>query len=597
MIKPSEHTFHIPVMGLGFTIDTPIKVAKYGISSVVSIIQDDLVEQMREFYSNLYNEQYEQISKDDIDHRAKRISAYLNLLQRIVVEQIEKIKQEPFEEGNDVVKYFQLLPDSSTSKQLYLRMLTSNGEEKNFLMDELRKSIVAGDIDVNIMTKIDNSNTSKTGEPLPTEYNDAVAAFRGFANSNLSSSIVFSAGLNPHLFSFIEHFSDFFPDKNGNIKKKIILKVSDYRSAIIQGKMLAKRGIWVSEFRIESGLNCGGHAFPTKGFLLGPTLEEFKEKRNELNTELLELCNKALIEKNLNPLSHLTSVKITAQGGIGTHQEDEFLREYYGLDTTGWGSPFLLVPEATAVDADTLKKLTEAKKEDYYLSHASPLGVPFNTFKNSSSEKQRIDRINHQRPGSPCYKKFLAFNTEFTDKQICVSSREYQHKKINALKDEHLDPDVLAKRINEVIEKDCLCEGLSSSILLKNNLPIAHNLDAVVICPGPNLAYFSSVYSLEEMIGHIYGRFDALNTLPRPHMFINELAMYIDYYKKELDGSDNVKDNYATAFKENLFLGIEYYKQLISSIDTESLKRKNEMQNELTFLENELIKYTSAAAL
>ena len=28
----SAHTFHIPVMGTGFTIDTPLRVAKYGIS-------------------------------------------------------------------------------------------------------------------------------------------------------------------------------------------------------------------------------------------------------------------------------------------------------------------------------------------------------------------------------------------------------------------------------------------------------------------------------------------------------------------------------------------------------------------------------------
>ena len=40
----SPHTFHIPVMGLGFTVDTPVKVAKYGISSVVSVIEDQLLE-------------------------------------------------------------------------------------------------------------------------------------------------------------------------------------------------------------------------------------------------------------------------------------------------------------------------------------------------------------------------------------------------------------------------------------------------------------------------------------------------------------------------------------------------------------------------
>jgi hypothetical protein len=31
-----SHAFHIPVLGLGFSIDTPLKVARYGISSVIS---------------------------------------------------------------------------------------------------------------------------------------------------------------------------------------------------------------------------------------------------------------------------------------------------------------------------------------------------------------------------------------------------------------------------------------------------------------------------------------------------------------------------------------------------------------------------------
>src|ERR1019366_362149 len=106
----SEHTFHIPVMGLGYTIDTPVKVARFGISSVVSIIQDILVEEMREFYCKQEGEEYIHIPMEDIDHRAKRITAYLNLLQRIVDKQVEKMKQEPFEEGNDIVKYFRLLP-------------------------------------------------------------------------------------------------------------------------------------------------------------------------------------------------------------------------------------------------------------------------------------------------------------------------------------------------------------------------------------------------------------------------------------------------------------------------------------------------------
>ena len=42
----SAHTFHIPVMGTGFTIDTPLRVAKYGITTVISLVDDLLIEQM-----------------------------------------------------------------------------------------------------------------------------------------------------------------------------------------------------------------------------------------------------------------------------------------------------------------------------------------------------------------------------------------------------------------------------------------------------------------------------------------------------------------------------------------------------------------------
>ncbi|ANE53425.1 hypothetical protein [Flavisolibacter tropicus] len=593
MKNASGHTFHIPVMGLGFTIDSPIKVARFGISSVVSIIQVDLIEQMREFYCKQSGEEYTPIPIEDVDHRAKRVTAYLDLMQRIVDKQVEDMKNEPFEEGNDIVKYFKLLPEDSPLKGLYVEMTKMQGAEKDVAQIQLRGKIVTGAINVNIMTKVDNLNYAKDGQLLPVEYSDATSALRGFANSTLNSSVVFSAGLNPRLFAFLENFPDFFPDANGIIRKKIILKVSDYRSAIIQGKFLAKKGLWVSEFRIESGLNCGGHAFPTEGYLLGPILEEFKIKKQELARELTQICNQALSQKNRLRLSENSEIQITVQGGIGTSREDKFLREYYNIDSTGWGSPFLLVPEATNVDEATLQQLAHAKQADYFLSHASPLGVPFNNFRKSSSEEQRKERIQKNRPGSPCYKKLLAFNTEFTEQPICTASREYQHKKLKAvLADPDLSEEQRAERSNEITEKDCLCEGLASSALLTNNIPDPHKLVAVTICPGPNLAYFSKVFSLEEMVGHIYGRTTILNSLYRPHMFINEFKMYVDYLRKEIDKnviSMNEKQaKYFSSFKGNLFKGMEYYRTLLTKMVEEPVEFKKKMKEELDALESDL---------
>jgi hypothetical protein len=593
-VKKSElHTFHIPVMGLCYTIDTPVKVARFGISSVVSIIEDELIEKMRKHYYEENGEIYIAITKDEEDYRACRITDYLNLLKRIVDKQVEALKQLPFVPESEIVKYFELLPEESSVRELYEEMKrTENGSAKNFIQKQLREKIVAGQIDVNIMSKLDRNNYKKTGELLPQEFSDALSALRGFANSDLNSAMVFSAGYNPRLYSYIEHFPDFFPDKYGNFKKRIILKVSDFRSALIQGKILAKKGIWISEFRIESGLNCGGHAFPTEGFLLGPILEEFKLKRDGLVKELSEICNQVWIEKGIAKSKLELDLKISAQGGIGTANEDKFLREHYLLSSTGWGSPFLMVPESTNVDPQTLSQLVSAKKEDYYLSHASPLGIPFNNFRNSSSEKQRLERIKKGRPGSPCYKKFLASDTEFTEMPICTASREYQGLKIKQLDAKNLVESTYKKEFDKIVEKDCLCEGLGAAALIKNELKLSHKLSAVTICPGPNLAYFSRVVSLKEMIGHIYGRINILNTLHRPNIFVNELTMYLDYLKREITNcTSSISSNqtrYLQKFKANLLEGIEYYKKIIPSLKSETEKYLETMKKDLLSIENSL---------
>ncbi|MBK6832796.1 MAG: hypothetical protein IPG89_00395 [Bacteroidetes bacterium] len=588
----SPHTFHIPVMGLAYTIDTPIKVAKYGITSVVSIIEDYLVEQMREVICRNEKIKYVKIQSTERDFRANRITAYLNLIQDIVDKQIEEIRSEDFDTGKTIVQYFDMLSDNSPLKALYNKMLTSKYPEKEKLQKELRSLITAGKIDVNIMTKLDKTNYDNEGNELPQQFSDALAALRGYANSKIKSSIVFSAGLNPRLFSYCETFEDFYPNLKGIINKKIILKVSDYRSALIQGKYLAKKGLWVSEFRVESGINCGGHVFISNGIPLGPILEDFKNKRDELHHELFVECENALKASKRNPFIDKPELKITAQGGIGTSEENTFLIDYYNLDSTGWGSPFLLVPEATNVDVETLNKLKSAKKDDYYLSHSSPLGVPFSNFRNSSSEEQRKMRIAKKRPGSPCYKKFLSMNKEFTDKPICTASREYQNLKIKQLKVEIKDEKVLTREIEKVIEKDCLCEGLGASALLKNETKLSHNLSAVTICPGPNLAYFSDTFSLKQMVDHIYGRLNILNNLNRPNLFVNELQLYFDYLKTEIEDQYNTitekKLEYFKTFRANLINGIDYYEQLIPKIKQNNSDLKNNVRQQLNDLKNSL---------
>lgn len=567
MPLPSGHTFHIPVMGLAFTVDTPLKVARYGISSVISIVDDILIEGMREYYYGLIGEPYIPITNKETDFRARRITDYLNLVDRIVGRQWKEMQHSSFGEGSDIARYFELLPEVSPLKKQYRVMLaTGNAQQREKLCSQLRSGMHPGAIDVNIMTKLDKHNFAE-GKPLPPEFSDALAALRGFAKSTLSSSIVLSAGMNMRLYSYIEQFPDFYPDEQGNVRKKIILKVSDYRSAFIQGKMLAKKGLWVSEYRIESGLNCGGHAFATDGLLMGPILEEFKEKRVALREELAELYTKALAERGM-PNVAIPPVYITVQGGIGTAQEHVFLLQHYGVDATGWGSPFLLVPEATNVDPETRQLLAESTSKEFYTSHVSPLGVLFNTVKGTSSEQQKERRIAAGRPGSPCVKKYLVSNTEFTEQPICTASRQYQELKIQQLKGMELAPEAFNREYRKVVEKDCLCEGLAASALINANSTKLRRR-AVLVCPGPNLAYFSGTIRLDDMVGHIYGRRRLPFHEERPHMFINELRLYIEYLKNTGEqyvlAPTEKQKKYLASFAENMRQGILYYKRLADS--------------------------------
>ncbi|MDF1613043.1 hypothetical protein [Stygiobacter electus] len=591
------HTFHIPVLGVGYSVDAPAKVAKYGISSVISIVDDILLEQLRKDYHQKLDKPYEPILAREKDSRAKRITAYLNLINEIVKDQFEKLRVSAFEKGSEITKYFELLPDVSFLKQKYYEMLSEKEELIKLKMQKfLRDNLHCGSIDVNIMTKVDKTNYSE-GLPLPSEFNDAHAALRGYANSNLESSLIFSAGMNPKLYGYLETFKDFLPQINGSFKKKIVIKVSDFRSALIQGKFLAKKGLWVSEFRIESGLNCGGHAFATDGYLLGPILEEFKNRKEELLDTLKNLFLPSLQNKEIKTDEKKLDINITVQGGVGLSTEHEFLIRNYGVKSVGWGSPFLLVPEVMNVDKKTLTQLSEAKEDDYYLSNSSPLGVPFNSIRNSGKDLERIERMENGKPGSPCPKKFLEFNKDFTDKPICTASISY-FKKLDSIKD---NPELKMKYENDLrnaSDKNCLCEGLSASALIAKKIVDPKQSLAVAICPGPNLAYFSKVATLKEMVDHIYGRINLITHPNRPNMFIKELSLYIDYLHKKIDESinnfTNQKDELYSTFRKNLIDGIEYYKSLIPNITEEAENVRNKIQKDLELLEEKLLSYQIA---
>ena len=586
------HTFHIPVMGLAYTIDSPIRVAKYGVSSVISIIDDDLIEKMNAFYSKKFSIPYQEISQKMHDYRAERITSYLNLVDKIVKDKFENFKNELAENKLALENYIAMLPNKSEIKKGLQNLMDDGIAFKENIKNYLENNLSAGAIDVNIMTKIDKDNFIKD-EQLPVSFNDAHASLRGFANSNLSSSVVLSAGMNPRLYSYFENFEVFFPDSNNTLKKKIILKVSDFRSAMIQGNFLAKKGLWVSEYRIESGLNCGGHAFATDGYLLGPILEEFKQKKEQLIQSAHDLMVKALTQKGMHVPENPLHLKITVQGGVGTAEEHDFLLDYYDVDSVGWGSPFLLVPEATSVDQSTRKLLANAKEEDLYLSHISPLGVPFNTLRGTTNEYFKQKRIYANNAGSSCPKKFLALSKEYGAKGICSASKKFQDLKLEELesKKDTLTVAMFENAKNKITEKSCLCVGLANASYLENDIKIKGQAQGVVVCPGPNMAYFDHEVSLSKMIQHIYGNTSILTVANRPNMFVKELNMYLDYLKNEIATvsaeitAPQIKK--WNLFKNNLTEGIGYYQSLFSSSDSHE-NRNQSTHSLLHFYKKEL---------
>ncbi len=574
----SQHTFHIPVLGTGFSVDTPLRVARYGISSVITIADDTMIEDLRHHYAAKYGEPYTPIHKFDDDWRARRITEYLNLVDRIVRQQFAALRASEFTPGSEITKYFALLPDTAPLKQLYLQMLSAHPSEKNEIQTTLREQILPGWINVNIMTKVDRINVDAMCEPLPEIYSDALSSLRGYANSTLESGMVLSAGLNRRLFAYFSEFPDFFANEMGRIKKQIILKVSDYRSAVIQGKFFAKKGLWVSEYRMESGVNCGGHAFAGNGNLTGPVLAEISAKRHELGEELSRYCREALKAQNKPIPETFVPFRVTAQGGIGTAAEDTMLRRLYDIDSTGWGTPFLLVPEATQVEPYTLKKLQEAKENDIYLSSVSPLGVPFHNLKVSKSELNKQKLIDDGNAGSPCPLGHLVSNTEFTEQPICTASRQYQALKIAELKSLSLPADELEERTLRVLAKACICSDLGDTAYILNEIPKPAGLFPA-ICPGPNIAYYDRVASLREMVDHIYGRGNLLQHQDRPHMFVKELNLNIDFLANLIHevntGFGNTKDSDLEDFRANLDLGIDYYLKLVPSLIEETAAARN----------------------
>jgi hypothetical protein len=565
-------------MGTGFTIDSPLQVARYGISSVISLVDDLLIEQMRRYHAERADEPFQPIGNREPDARARRITAYLDLLDRLIGRQVEALQASPFEPGSEITRYYELLPETPLKRRYREMLATDDLTVRARLQESLRSSARPGRIDVNIMTKLDRDAYQRR-EKLDPEFRDAMSALRGYARSGVESCIVFSAGMNPHLYSYATEFDDFFPDESGAIRKQIVLKVSDYRSAAVQGKFLAKRGLWISEYRIESGLNCGGHAFATKGLLMGPILEEFKRSKAALLEELHAIYAKVLASSGRPVPAEPIGARVTVQGGIGTAEEDALLLDHF----------------ATRVDPELLEKLSAATADEVYLSEASPLGIPFWNLRTSASEEARRQRVEDGKPGSRCPKSHAVLDTEFTEIPICLAARAYQKAKLRQLEERDLSEEQRERTRAGILAKSCICHDLAGGATLSCGI----DADATpAVCPGPAIQDFSRIVRLEEMVGHIYGRLSLVTNPERPHMFVREASLYLDHLREEDERiSSNLSSNkpkYLLELRENLLAGLEYYRGFALRLAEDPRKRFLDDLDRLRF-ELETLSFASAA--
>ncbi len=560
------HSFHVPVMGIGYTLDTPLKIARYGLSSCISLVDDTLIEQARESYCRELELPFEPIPRRMADSRAKRITAYLNLLADETSRQFEALRDGPIDDPNGIARYVGLLPEGDPLRDLYrqYRAHSERSEDAQQLAERIRKALRPGAVEANIMTKLDRADDAK-GRPRPEGQSDALAALRGFAGSRLEGNLVLSAGVNQRLFALLSQQASFLPDERGRFRQKVVLKVSDFRSASIQSKLLARQGIWVHQFRIESGLNCGGHAFPTDGVLLGPILDDFRRERAALRAERFETYGTALRARGLDVPSEPPAQTVTVQGGIGTHEEDLLLRRHFEVDGTGWGSPMLMVPEVCAVDVATRRQLEMAQPREIALTWGSPLGVRFWSLKTSASNQRRTANMQCGRPGSECPKGHLALNHDF-GMPLCPASRTYQEKRLAQLGPTPFGDTVHAQAVARVLAPECICHDLGASFKLVRRID-EHGTPS--ICPGPNIVNFQRTMTLEQMCDHIYGRASILSRDNRPHQFLAELDLYLDHYARELECTDAMDFKAQTRlnrYASNVENGISFYRELSADI-------------------------------
>lgn len=94
------------------------------------------------------------------------------------------------------------------------------------------------------------------------------------------------------------------------------------------------------------------------------------------------------------------------------------------------------------------------------------------------------------------------------------------------------------------------------------------------------------------MTDHIYGRTNIITDKNRPHIFINELFIYINYLKEQLLEeawqTDKKKEKYFSGFYIQLLNGINYYREIVRPCNGFSEQNIEDFNHHLDKAEPEL---------
>jgi hypothetical protein len=141
-----------------------------------------------------------------------------------------------------------------------------------------------------------------------------------------------------------------------------------------------------------------------------------------------------------------------------------------------------------------------------------------------------------------------------------MASNPFQTRKQEDILQSEKSEEQKREEINAISEKVCLCVHLANGALSALDIIKGGENIPKAVCPGPNIAYFNREYSLTEMVDHIYGRGKSLVAADRPHMFSQEVELYVTYFEKLLNTMEmnDAGKSYLKIFMENLENGIDF---------------------------------------